>query len=103
MALVQVAMALNAHHRPTALDSLTDREHQVLAGVARGLTNAAIARRLGLTPNTVKTYLQSAMRKLGVSNRAEAVARCFALSPLPPVADQRSEVEQLGSSAPGVT
>ena len=52
------------------------------------MTNAAIGRRLGLSPTTVKTYLQVAMRKLGVGNRAEAIARAFALHLLsPPLAD----------------
>ncbi|MFG1667731.1 LuxR C-terminal-related transcriptional regulator [Streptomyces sp. Y7] len=63
---------------------LSPRELQILVGVAGGGTNAAIARRLGLTANTVKTYWQSAMRKLGVTNRAEAISRAHALGLLTP-------------------
>lgn len=54
---------------------LSQREYAVLRLVALGNTNAEIAKTLGLTPNTVKSYLQSAMEKLGVRNRVEAIAR----------------------------
>ncbi|QDQ14429.1 response regulator transcription factor [Streptomyces spectabilis] len=53
--------------------ALTPREVDVLACVALGTTNAAAAERLGLRPETVKAYLRSAMRKLGVHTRWEAV------------------------------
>ncbi|WMX44321.1 helix-turn-helix transcriptional regulator [Streptomyces roseicoloratus] len=53
--------------------ALTPRETDVLAAVASGATNAAVARRLGLSPETVKGYLRSSMRKLGAHNRLEAV------------------------------
>ncbi|MFD8074069.1 response regulator transcription factor [Streptomyces sp. NPDC059718] len=56
--------------RPVALSS---RELDVLACVATGATNAAAADRLGLRPETVKSYLRSAMRKLGAHTRLEAV------------------------------
>lgn len=52
---------------------LAPREIDVLAAVASGATNAAAARRLGLRPETVKSYLRSAMRKLGAHTRLEAV------------------------------
>ncbi|WP_326598991.1 response regulator transcription factor [Streptomyces sp. NBC_01803] len=54
---------------------LTPREYEVLRWVAVGRTNPEIAEQLGLTRNTVKAYLQSAMAKLGAHNRVEAVAR----------------------------
>ncbi|MFF9199748.1 response regulator transcription factor [Streptomyces sp. NPDC014779] len=53
--------------------SLTPRETDVLSAVASGATNAAVAERLGLRPETVKGYLRSAMRKLGAHTRLEAV------------------------------
>ncbi|MFI5806333.1 response regulator transcription factor [Streptomyces sp. NPDC051561] len=56
--------------RPVAL---TARETDVLACVASGATNAAAGERLGLRPETVKSYLRSAMRKLGTHTRGEAV------------------------------
>lgn len=52
---------------------LTPRETDVLAHVASGATNSAVAARLGLRPETVKSYLRSAMRKLGAHTRLEAV------------------------------
>ncbi|MDX2642880.1 helix-turn-helix transcriptional regulator [Streptomyces sp. PA03-1a] len=53
--------------------ALSSRELDVLACVATGATNAAAADRLGLRPETVKSYLRSAMRKLGARTRLEAV------------------------------
>lgn len=52
---------------------LAPRELDVLACVAAGTTNAGAARRLGVTAETVKGYLRSAMRKLGARTRGEAV------------------------------
>ncbi|WP_328409358.1 LuxR C-terminal-related transcriptional regulator [Streptomyces violaceus] len=49
------------------------REVDVLACVAAGATNAVAAERLGVTPETVKGYLRSAMRKLRARTRGEAV------------------------------
>lgn len=54
---------------------ITRREYEVLRFVAAGQTNPEIAEELGLTRNTVKTYLQSAMSKLGARNRVEAIAK----------------------------
>ncbi|MFI8005995.1 response regulator transcription factor [Streptomyces sp. NPDC086010] len=52
---------------------LAPREIDVIACVASGTTNGAAAERLGLRPETVKSYLRSAMRKLGAHTRLEAV------------------------------
>lgn len=51
---------------------LTARERQVISGIARGLTNAEIARELYVGETTVKTYVGSAFDKLGVDNRPSA-------------------------------
>ncbi|MFD9318634.1 response regulator transcription factor [Streptomyces sp. NPDC060053] len=53
--------------------ALAPRELDVLAWVAAGATNAGVAERLGLRPETVKGYLRSAMRRLGARTRGEAV------------------------------
>nr|WP_251076616.1 LuxR family transcriptional regulator [Streptomyces benahoarensis] len=52
---------------------LAPREVDVLVCVAAGATNAEAAERLGLRPETVKSYLRSAMRKLGTHSRMQAV------------------------------
>jgi DNA-binding NarL/FixJ family response regulator len=54
---------------------LTAREKDVVLGVARGWTNAEIATAYGVTVQTAKTHLHHAYGKLGVGNRAQAVAR----------------------------
>lgn len=54
---------------------ITPREYDVLRRVATGETNPEIAAALGLTRNTVKTYLQRLLEKLGARNRVEALAR----------------------------
>ena len=57
------------------IESLTAREHDVLALVADGLPNRDIARSLGISEHTVKFHLASIFGKLGVSTRTEAVQR----------------------------
>jgi len=54
---------------------ITQREYQILRQVAMGRTNPEIAVELGLARNTVKTYLQRALEKLGARNRVEALVR----------------------------
>ena len=55
--------------------SMTRREYDVVRLAATGLTNPEIAEQLALTRNTVKTYLQCAMQKLGARNRVEAIGK----------------------------
>jgi DNA-binding CsgD family transcriptional regulator len=59
---------------PGDRDRLTAREGEILELVAAGLTNAAIAERLWISPGTVKKHLDNIYAKLGVPNRAAAVA-----------------------------
>jgi two-component system nitrate/nitrite response regulator NarL len=54
---------------------LTRREHEVVRLVATGLSNPEIGEELGLTRNTVKTYLQTAMQKLDARNRVDAIGK----------------------------
>jgi len=61
------------------LPDLTPREGQVLRLMARGLSNKAIAKELGLSPETVKDYLLGAFRKLEVRDRVSAVRRATEL------------------------
>jgi DNA-binding NarL/FixJ family response regulator len=55
--------------------ALTRREYDILRRISMGETNPEIAEALGLTRNTVKTYVQSALNKLGARNRIEALNR----------------------------
>jgi len=54
---------------------LTPRELEVLAALAEGMTNKAIARRLNISLHTVKFHVESLFRKLGARTRTEAVAK----------------------------
>lgn len=64
--------------RPTvghpAFPGLTERELEVLTLVAKGLSNAAIGGRLVLSDKTVRNYVSTVLGKLGVTDRAAAVA-----------------------------
>ena len=54
------------------LDSLTQRERDVLRYVAGGISNKMIARRMFLSENTVKAHMQNIFRKLNIDNRVRA-------------------------------
>jgi DNA-binding CsgD family transcriptional regulator len=54
---------------------LTPREVEVLMAFGDGLSNKEAARRLGISPHTVKFHGESLFRKLGAGSRAEAVAK----------------------------
>ena len=68
-------------------DGLSPRESSVLVLIVQGRSNEEIARELFLSINSVKTYIRSAYRKIGVNHRAQAVAWAmqhgFAASPRP--------------------
>ena len=68
-----VAARLVSRMRSPAVDPLTPREVEVLAAVARGLSNAEIGRELFIGEATVKTHLLRAFAKLGVDDRTRAV------------------------------
>lgn len=53
---------------------LTDRQIEIFASITRGLSNADIARQLGISPNSVKDHVNAIFTKIGASTRAEAVA-----------------------------
>ncbi|MFI2506548.1 response regulator transcription factor [Streptomyces sp. NPDC018972] len=71
--LLDACALLTAGTAPSPAVRLAPREVDVLACVAAGATNGAAAERLGVTAETVKAYLRSAMRKLGVRTRGQAV------------------------------
>ena len=57
------------------LAGLTDREREILAALAQGMTNQQLANAFEISLNTVKFHLKNLYGKLGVDNRAQAVAK----------------------------
>jgi DNA-binding NarL/FixJ family response regulator len=62
---------------PGLLDALTDREREIVALVATGMSNAEIAEHLTLSPLTIKTHASHAMTKLGARERAQLVVLAY--------------------------
>jgi DNA-binding NarL/FixJ family response regulator len=75
----------NGGESPARVVELSDRESEVLALIALGLTNGEIAEELYLSIETVKTYVKRLYAKLGVHNRAQAAlaASTHQLTPRP--------------------
>lgn len=62
---------------------ISAREYETLELLAEGLSNKEIARKLGVSPNTVKTHLARLYEKLGAARRTEAVGKARDLSLIP--------------------
>ena len=61
----------------TPVDTLTDREREVVRLIAEGMSNAEIADQLSLSPLTVKTHANHAMTKVGARDRAQLVVMAY--------------------------
>lgn len=72
----RVAGARSSEEEAAALlaDQLTPREREVLGLLVEGASGPAIARRLGISPNTVRTHVQSILTKLQARSRLEAAS-----------------------------
>jgi len=66
---------------PAALADLSPRELDILRGIARGDSNKAIARDLGIAETTVKIHVQHVLRKLNVASRVHAAVIASAQLP----------------------
>jgi DNA-binding NarL/FixJ family response regulator len=71
------AAAVPAPKAPERLDGLTEREREVLALIAEGLSNNDLARRLLLSPLTVKTHVSRILGKLSARDRAQLVVIAY--------------------------
>lgn len=78
-AIAQRVVQFFARPRPSqpalVFPELTDREHEVLALIAEGRANAAIASRLGISEKTVRNHVSNIFAKLAVADRAQAIVR----------------------------
>lgn len=76
---IVIEAAKSAEVAPIVIEaySLTPRERDVLAAIARGESTAEIAAQLFLSPHTVRDYVKTVFEKVGVSSRNELVARLF--------------------------
>ena len=75
--LLEALATIPAAPTGPAPDGLTDREAQVLALIAAGLSNAEIAGRLVVSEATVKTHINHLFAKTGVRDRAQAVTYAY--------------------------
>jgi len=82
-AVTRRLLAAHAARRPPDREglrvaaALTEREAEVLRALAEGLSNAEIARRVWLSPETVKTHVKAILGKLGVRDRTQAVVWAY--------------------------
>lgn len=95
-----IADALRCQSRRAAARLLTGRQRELLRLVAAGDDNVAIARRLGLSPYTVRKHLENAFARLDVTSRTAAVAKVCPdatwLDPPPPEALRETWVRRAG-------
>ncbi|WP_221643673.1 MULTISPECIES: response regulator transcription factor [unclassified Nostoc] len=72
MLTAEVIQALLQPSKPSSQPVLSKRQEEVLALLALGLSNDAIAQRMKLSPSTIRHHVSQVLNKLGVTNRTEA-------------------------------
>jgi DNA-binding CsgD family transcriptional regulator len=80
---IDVSRPVDIFWDPTVREVLSAREREVIQLLVGGATNAAIARRLFISESTAKAHVHHILKKLGASNRAEAVAKFMRSSATP--------------------
>ena len=80
----------NRHRAEQKADLLTARQRELLALVAKGHSNVAIARALTISPATVRTHLENIFDRLGVMSRTAAVAKAGLFADVPAPKDDRT-------------
>jgi DNA-binding CsgD family transcriptional regulator len=76
-ARLDVSLPTSTAARPAGLDTLTAREHEVLALLAEGRTNGQIGRALFISPKTASVHVSNLIAKLGATSRTEVVALAY--------------------------
>ena len=76
-ARLDVTLPTSTTARPAGLDTLTAREHEVLALLAEGRTNGQIGRALFISPKTASVHVSNLIAKLGATSRTEVVALAY--------------------------
>lgn len=91
---VPPAARMAARPAGSGADRLTARQIEVIEMMAQGQTNKEIARAFGISPATVKAHAMAACMSLGVSTRAEAVARVQRLGLLASDIELKPQIEE---------
>jgi DNA-binding CsgD family transcriptional regulator len=78
---INIRMAPMAVAPPVRPITLSPREYEILGLLAEGLTGREIARRLFLSPETVRTHIRNATKRLGAKTRVQAVALMLGHAP----------------------
>lgn len=73
--LQRTSYPYNAIQRVASEYHLTDREREALLGISMGMTSKELAKRMNISPNTVKTFLRTIMIKMGVTTRTAILSK----------------------------